>query len=244
MRQRKKYDKNTSGEAICSGTIRLCVPEYHTSKRDKKAAAEMERAVYDNGSAPAGSVLSLEYRACGALRNQTPHVSSKEDWCVPQNMEGLEYLLVEPACEVNEKGTREKNDGNENVSMNDNEKIEVDSVKGSFAEEDWIYPEQKEVPKWTEPDLQMTKETRKGGRKRTGMRYNRYGDDFLIDKIQPEETGEELVNVGELVANEERQIINDSEHSLQEDHTMPEREMKLEHSEIERRENTPRDTGY
>ena len=164
--------------------------------------------------------------------------------CVPQNMEGLEYLLVEPACEVNEKGTREKNDGNENVSMNDNEKIEVDVVKGSFAEEDWIYPEQKEVPKWTEPDLQMTKETRKGGRKRTGMRYNRYGDDFLIDKIQPEETGEELVNVSELVANEERQIINDSEHSLQEDHTMPEREMKLEHSEIERRENTHRDTGY
>ena len=28
----------------------------------------MERAVHDNGSAPAGSVLSLEHRACGALR--------------------------------------------------------------------------------------------------------------------------------------------------------------------------------
>ena len=52
-------------------------------------------------------------------------------------MEGLEYLLVEPACEVNEKGTREKNGGNEDVSMDDNEKIEVDLDKGSFAEEDW-----------------------------------------------------------------------------------------------------------
>ena len=55
--------------------------------------------------------------------------------CVPENMEGLEYLLVEPACEVNEEGTRKKNDGNQDVSMVDNEKIEVDSDKRSFAEE-------------------------------------------------------------------------------------------------------------
>ena len=41
-----------------------------------------------------------------------------------QKMKGLEYLLVEPASEVNEKGTREKNDGNEDVSIGDNEKIE------------------------------------------------------------------------------------------------------------------------
>ena len=70
------------------------------------------------------------------------------------------------------------------------------------------------------------------------MKYNRYGDDFLVDKIQPEEIGEELVNVGELVADEEWQIINDSEHSLQEDYSVPEREVDLEQSEIERRENT------
>ena len=55
-------------------------------------------------------------------------------------MEGLEYLLVEPACEVNE---------NENVSMDNNEKIDVDSDEGSFAEEDWNDPEQNEVPKGT-----------------------------------------------------------------------------------------------
>ena len=55
--------------------------------------------------------------------NVEPHVPSPEDWRVPQNMEGIEYLLVETAWEVNEKGTREKNDGNEDVSMDDNEKI-------------------------------------------------------------------------------------------------------------------------
>ena len=49
-------------------------------------------------------------------------------------MEGLEYLLAEPVCEVNEKGTREKNEGNEDLSMDDNEKIEVDSDEGTVAD--------------------------------------------------------------------------------------------------------------
>ena len=60
-------------------------------------------------------------------------------------MEGLEYLLAEPACEVNEKGTREKNDGNKGLSLGDNEKIEADSEAESFVEEDWNDPEQDEV---------------------------------------------------------------------------------------------------
>ena len=84
-----------------------------------------------------------------------------------QIIEGLEYLLVEPAYEVNEKGTREKNEGNENMSMDDIEKIEVGSDEGSFVEEDWNKPEQNEVPKWTELDLPITTETRRGGRKKT-----------------------------------------------------------------------------
>ena len=94
------------------------------------------------------------------------------------------------------------------------------------------------MPKWTEPELPRTAGTKNGDRKRPGMRYNRYGDDFLIDKIQPDEIGEELVSVGELVADDEWQIINDSERYLQEHNSIPERETDLEQSEIERRENT------
>ena len=86
---------------------------------------------------------------------------------------------------MNEKGTRENNEGNEYASMDDNEKIEVDSDEGSFAEEDWNDLEQNEVPKWTQPDQPMTTGARKSDRKRTGMRNNRYGDDFLIDKNNP-----------------------------------------------------------
>ena len=170
--------------------------------------------------------------------NLKPHVPSPEDWCVSQNIEGLEYLLVEPACEVNEKGTREKNDGNEDVSTDDKEKIEADSDAESFVEEDCNYPEQNEVSKWTEPNLPITAKTRSGNRKRSGMRYSRYGDDFLIDKVQPDELGEELLSVGELVADDEWQIIIDSEHYPQEDYSTPEQETDLEQSEIERRENT------
>ena len=96
--------------------------------------------------------------------NLKPHVPSPEDWCKPQNTEGVEYLLVEPACEVNSKVTREKNDRNENMSMDDNEKIEADSDGESFAEEDWNDPEQDEVPKWTEPDMSITKRVKVGAR--------------------------------------------------------------------------------
>ena len=70
------------------------------------------------------------------------------------------------------------------------------------------------------------------------MRYNRYGDDFLIDKIQPYELGEELLSAGELVADDECQIINDIEHHPQEDYSTTEQETDLEQNEIERRENT------
>ena len=44
--------------------------------------------------------------------------------------------------------------------------------------------------------------------------------------------------MGEMSADDEWQIINDCEHYLQEDYSMPERETYLEQSEIERRENT------
>ena len=185
-----------------------------------------------------GRFYRLSTGRAAHYENLKPHVPFPEDWCVPQNMEGLEYLLVEPACEVNKKGTREKNDGNEDLSLDDNEKIEADSEVESFVEEDWNDPEQDEVPKWTEPDLPITAGTRSGNRKRTGMRYNRYGDDFLIDKVRPDEFSDELLSVGELVADDEWQIINDSEHYPKEDYSTPEQETDLQQSEIERRENT------
>ena len=64
------------------------------------------------------------------------------------------------------------------------QRIKVYSYKGSFATEDWTEREQNELPESVEPDKPIKMETRRGGRKKTGMSYNRYGDDVLIDKIK------------------------------------------------------------
>ena len=37
-----------------------------------------------------------------------PHNPSTQDWCIPAGMEEGDYLMMDPACEVNEKGTRGK----------------------------------------------------------------------------------------------------------------------------------------
>ena len=239
MRQRKKYDERILqakpyevGQYVW--VFQNVIPPKGTKKLLKKWRGPfMITEVHQQGR-----FYRLSTGRAAHYENLKPHVTSPEDWCIPKDMERLEYLLVEPACEVNKKGIREKIDGNENLSLDDNEKIEADSEAESFVEEDWNDPEQGEVPKCTEPDLSIPAGTRSGNRKRTGMRYNRYGDDFLIDKIQPDDLGKELLSVGELAADGEWQIINDNEHYPQEDYSTPERETDLEQIEIERKENT------
>ena len=234
MRQRKKHDEkilqaNPYEVGQYVWVFQNVIPPKGTKKLLKKWRGPfMVTEVHQQGR-----FYRLSTGRAAHYENLKPHVPSSEDWCIPQDMEGLEYLLVEPACEVNERGTKEKNDGNENLILDDNEKIEADSEAESFVEEDWNDPEQGEVPKWTEPGL-----SRGGNRKRTGMRYNRHGDHFLIDKIQPDDLSNELLSVGELAADDEWQIINDNYHYPQKDNSTPEREVDLEQSEIERRENT------
>ena len=237
MRQRKKYDeKILQAKPYAVGqyvwVFQNVIPPKGTKKLLKKWRGPfMIIEVHQQGG-----FYRLSTGRAAHYENLKPHVPSPEDWHVPQNMEGLEYLLVEPACEVNEKGTREKNNGNEDVSMGDNEKIEAGSDAESFEEKDRNDPEQDEVPKWSEPDLPIKAGTRSGNCNRTGMRYNRYEDDFLIDKIQTDELSEELLSMGELVADDEWQIINDNKHYPQEDYSTSEQETDLEQSEIERRE--------
>ena len=238
MRQRKKYDeKILQAKPYAVGQYVWVFQNVLPHKGTKKLLKKWRGPFMITEVHQQGRFYRLSTGRAAHYENLKPHVPSPEDWCIPKDMEGLEYLLLEPACEVNEKGTREKNDGNEDLSVDDNEKIEADSGAESFAEEDWNNPEQDEVPKWTEPDLPIPTGTR-SNRKRTGMRYNRYGDDFLIDKIRPDELGDELLSVGELEADDEWQIINDSEHYPKEDYSTPEQEKDLEQSEIERRENT------
>ena len=49
----------------------------------------------------------------------------------------------------------------------------------------------------------MIMETRRRGRKKTSMKHNRSGDDFLIDEIKPDEIGADVMSVGDLVPNQD-----------------------------------------
>ena len=225
MRQRKKCDENILqakpydvGQYVWN--FQNVIPPKGTKKLLKKWRGPfMITEVHQQAR-----FYRLSTGRAAHYENRKPHVPSPEDCCIPKHTEGLECLVVEPACEVNEKGNREKNYGNENLSLDDNEKIEADPEAESFVEEDWNDPEQNEVPKWMEPDRPIPPGIRTGNRRRTGMRYNRYGDDFLIDKIQPDKLGEELLSAGQLEAEDEWQVIDDSGHYPQEDYSTPELE--------------------
>ena len=63
----------------------------------------------------------------------------------------------------------------------------------------------------------------------------------MIYKIKPDETNADMVGdlvVGDLVPNQEWQIIDDDKSFWQENHSGPEREMDVEECEAEKREPT------
>ena len=108
-----------------------------------------------------GRFYRLSTGRAAHYKNIKPHNPSTEDWCIPADMEEGDYLMMDPACEVNEKGTREKNDGNEVVEegksppldLDLNDVIDADKETLPYEEEDWQDPEQIEVPKKLEPDI-------------------------------------------------------------------------------------------
>ena len=67
-------------------------------------------------------------------------------------MQEGDYLIVDPTYEVYERGTCDKNDGNEVVDNCDllldlelTERVEVDDETLPYAEDDWDCPEQTEI---------------------------------------------------------------------------------------------------
>ena len=87
-------------------------------------------------------------------------------------MEEGEYLMMDPACEVNENGTREKNFGKEVVEegtntpldLDPNEVIEADDETLPYTEEHWQDPEQMEFPRiWNQIFLLRYRLDRKPG---------------------------------------------------------------------------------
>ena len=147
--------------------------------------------------------------------------------------------MMDPACEVNEKGTREKNDGNEVIEEGTNTPldldpdgvIEADDETLPYAEEDWQDPEQTEVPKNLEPDLPFTLQTRQGDGKRPRKKYNRYGDDFVVDKMDLKKIVEEVVGLESITVSQDIDIVDDHDQEWIEDRSKPEVDFDEEQSE-------------
>ena len=138
--------------------------------------------------------------------------------------------MMDPACEVNEKGTREKNDGNEVVeegmdtplNLDPNEVIEADDEILPYAEEDWQNPEQIEVPKNLELDLPFTIQTRQKDGTRPRKKYNPYGDDFVVDRIDLKKIVEEVVGLEEITVSQDIDIVDDHDDECFDDRSKPE----------------------
>ena len=177
--------------------------------------------------------------------NIKAHNPSTEDWCIPVDMEG-DYLMMDPACEVNEKDTREKNDGNAVVEegtstpleLDPNEVIEADDETFPYAEDDWQDPEQSEVPKNLEPDLPFTIQTRQNDRTRSKKKYNPYGDDFVVDRIDLKKIVEEVVCLEDIIVSQDIDIVDDHDEEWIEDSSKPKEEIDDEQQQSHEQEMT------
>ena len=173
-----------------------------------------------------GRFYRLSTGRAAHYENIKPHNPSTEGWCIPADMEEGDYLMMDPACEVNEKGTREKKVVEEGTSppldLDPNEVIEADEETLPYAEEDWQDPEQREVPKNLEPDLPFTIQTRQNDRTRSKKNYNPYGDDFVVNRIDLKKIVEEVVGLEDLTVSQDIDIVDDHVEEWIEDRSKPE----------------------
>ena len=206
------------------------ISERYTTERDEKAPKKWRGPFMITEVHQEGRFYRLSTGQAVHYETMKPHNPSTEDWCIPADMEEEDYLMMDPTCEVNEKGTREKNDGNEVVEegtdtpldLDPNEVIGADDETLPYTEEDWQDPEQTEVPKNLEPDLPFTIQTRQKDGTRQRKKYNPYGDDFVVDRIDLKNIVEEVVGLEEITVSQDIDIVDDHDDEWVEDRSKPE----------------------
>ena len=184
-------------------------------------------------------------------RRMTPN---KSEACRKEIEMLMEYDMIEPskspwACGVvmakNERGTRDKNDGNEMVDNCDlpldlelTERVEVDDETLPYAEEDWDCPEQTEIDKGIQPDFPLTMETRQSKRGKNQKKYNPYGEDFVVDRIVVSDVIDSLVGLDEVAILKEIDLVNDMDQDWIDDRSEPEVEFEPEAEQTHEQELT------
>ena len=122
-RQRKKFEKKAAGaKAYSVGDYVWVFQNVIPPKGTKKVHQE-------------GRFYRLSTGQAAHYENIKPRNPSTEDWCIPADMDEGDYLMNEPACEVNEKGTRGKNDGNYVVEEGSSPPLDLDPNEVIEADE-------------------------------------------------------------------------------------------------------------
>ena len=105
-----------------------------------------------------------------------------------------------------------------------------------YAEEDWDCPEQTEIDKGIQPDFPLTMETRQSKKCRNKMKYNQYGEDFVIDRIVLSDMMDSLVGLVELAVPKEIDLVNDMDQDWIDDRSEPEVEFEPEEEQTHEQE--------
>ena len=141
-RQKKSYDKKAAGAKTY--LVGDYVWVFQNVIPSKEASKEVEGPFMITEVHQEGRFYRLSTGRAAHFENLKPHNPSTEDWRIPEEMEQADYLMMDPACEVNEKDARGKNDGNEVIEegtnppldLNPNEIIEADEETLPYTEED------------------------------------------------------------------------------------------------------------
>ena len=205
------------------------ISERCTTERNEKAPKKWRCPFMITEVHQEGRFYRLSTGRNAHYENTKPHNRSTEDLCIPAVMEERDYIMMDPAFEVNEKGTREKNDGNEVVEegtstpldLDPNEVIEADNETLRYAEENWQDPEQMEVPKNLKPDLLFTIQTRQNDGTRPKKKYNPNGDDFIVDRIDLKKIVEEVVVLEGITVSQKIDIVDVNDRKWFEDRSKP-----------------------
>ena len=79
-----------------------------------------------------------------------------------------------------------------------------------------------EVPENFEPDLPFTIQTRQSDKTTLTKKYNPYGDDFVVDRIDLKKIVEEVMGLEEITVSQDIDIIDDHDEEWVDDRSKPE----------------------
>ena len=142
-----------------------------------------------------------------------------------------DYLIVDPACEVNERGTRGYNSVVNNCDLplylEIIEQIEVDDETLHYAEEDCNNQEQTAVDKGVELDFPLTMDARQSKRGIDKKKKNPYGEYFVVDKLVLDDITDLVVGLDEIMISHDIGLVDDTETGWIDDRSEPKMESNL-----------------